>query len=91
MYIDVRFPSFLLEGLSLGEAWRIGPRRIRESSLLPVRDGSANRVFHGKAKHILVEKPAAKEVVAEEPDFEESNSKMVVRRRMTVDRFIPGG
>ena len=79
MYIDVRLPSFLPRGLSLGEAWRISPCWIREGSLLPVRDSSTNRVFYGKAEHILVEKPAAEEPVVEELGFEESDSEMVVR------------
>ena len=59
--------------------------------MLPVRNNSADRVFHGKVDHILVEEPVAEELVAEEPGFEESNSEMVVRRRMIIDRFIRRG
>ena len=47
--------------------------------MLPVRDSSTNRVFCGKAEHILVEEPAAEEPVVEEPGFEEFDSEMVVR------------
>lgn len=47
--------------------------------MLPVRDSSTNRVFYGKAEHILVEEPAAEEPVVEEPGFEEFDSEMVVR------------
>ena len=32
-----------------------GPRRVRQGSLEPVRDGSADTVFQGRAMHIPVE------------------------------------
>ena len=51
--------------------------------MLHVWDGSTDKVFHGKTEHILVEEPTA-----EEPIAKESNSKMIVKRKMTVDCFI---
>lgn len=59
--------------------------------MLPVRDGFADRVFHGRAKHILVEEPAVIEPLAEELDFEESTSDMVVQQNMIADCFLHGG
>ena len=52
-YLDVRLRGFLPKGLTLGEARRLGPWQIREGSLLPVRDGSTDRVFHGRAEQSL--------------------------------------
>nr|XP_023891793.1 uncharacterized protein LOC112003810 [Quercus suber] len=56
-YLDVQLRYFLPRGLMHGEAWRLGPRQIREGSLQLVRDDSADRVFYGQAKHIPVEEP----------------------------------
>nr|POF20744.1 hypothetical protein CFP56_65272 [Quercus suber] len=80
-YIDVRHPVFLPKGLSLSEAWRLGPHRITEGSLLPARDSFTGGVFHSRVGHIPVEKPTA----------EESDFKMVVRRKMNADLFILKG
>lgn len=41
-YLDIRLRGFLPRGLTLGKVQRLGPLQIRESSLLPVRDGSAD-------------------------------------------------
>lgn len=70
-------------------------------SLLPVRDGSTNIVFHGRAEHIRVEEPleeaqAVKQVVVESIDSSEANTKgpndeMVVRWNMTANCFLPNG
>ena len=54
-YLDVCPRGFLLRGLLLGEAWRLGPQQIREGSLLLVRDGSADQVFHCCVEHIPLE------------------------------------
>ena len=59
--------------------------------MLPVRDSFADRVFHGRAKHILVEVLAIIEPLAKELDFEESTSDMVVRQKMIADCFLLGG
>ena len=59
--------------------------------MLPTKDSSTNRVFHGRARHILVEELVAEELVAEESYFEELDSEMVVRRKMTTNRFISEG
>ena len=56
-YLDVRLCGFLPRGLILNEAQALSPRQIREGSLLLVKDGSVNMVFHSRAKHILVEEP----------------------------------
>lgn len=102
-HLDVRLRSFLCKGLTLEKARRLGPYQIREGSLPPVKDGSIDRVFHSQVEHILVEEPVASgqvegPVVAElvnssskgiEP--EDLASEMVVKRKMTVDRFLPGG
>lgn len=58
LYLDARHRGFLLRGLTLGEAWQLGPRQIREGSLLSVR-GSDERVFHDRAEHIPIEDPVA--------------------------------
>lgn len=74
-------------------ARRLGPCQIREGSLLPIRDGLADRVFHDQAKHIPAEEPkeevqAKGQVIAESVDSwsegtEAKNlgDKMVIRRR----------
>ena len=77
--------------MTLDEARRLGPRQIREGSLLPVRDGFADRVFYGRVEHILVEELAATIPLVKELDFKESTSDMVVRRKMTANRFLPRG
>nr|POE74101.1 hypothetical protein CFP56_67871 [Quercus suber] len=86
-----------------GKARRLGPYQIREGSLPPVKDGSIDRVFHSQVEHIPVEEPvtsgqAEGPVVAELVDSsskgiepEELASEMVVKRKMTVDRFLPRG
>ena len=56
-----------------------------------MRDGFADRLFHGRAKQILVEEPAVIEPLAEELDFEESTSYMVVQQKMIADCFLHGG
>ena len=102
-YLNMRLHNFLPRGLMLGEAWRLGPCQIRKGSLLPVRDSSADRVFHSWAEHIPVEEPAVAGYI-EEPvvaklvdssyegtELEESLAKMVVRSKMTVDHFLPEG
>ena len=103
LYLDARHRGFLPRWLTLGEAWQLGPRQIREGSLLSVRDGSDERVFHDWAEHIPIEDPVAvspierpiiEEVVdsfLEGTEPEESVAEMVVRRKMTIDRFLPDG
>ena len=54
-YPDIRPCGFLPRGLLLGEARRLGPQQIREGSLLLVRDGFADQVFHCCVKHIPLE------------------------------------
>ncbi|KAF3970425.1 hypothetical protein CMV_005883 [Castanea mollissima] len=61
-------------------------------------DGSTNRVFHGRAEHIPVKEPAATvpipiayPIPVEETKPEEFDTKMVVRKKMTTDHFLPKG
>ena len=44
-YLNVRLPGFLSSGLTSGEVRHQGPRRVRQGSLKPVCDGSADTVF----------------------------------------------
>ena len=55
--IDVRLPGFLPRGLIVGEAQEREPCFIREGSLLPVKDGSVDIVFRGRAEHLPIEDP----------------------------------
>lgn len=99
-YLDVRHKGFLPLGLTLGEAWNLGPRLIKLGLLVPVKDESANTVFHSRAKHIPVEdlqdevrvaEPVKAKLVASlEADIEDLGHKMVVHWNMTADRFLPG-
>jgi len=59
-YLDVRLCGFLPRGLIPDKAQALGPGQIKEGSLLPVRDSLADRVFHSRAEHILVEEPNEK-------------------------------
>ena len=68
-----------------------------------MRDSSTDRVFYGQVEHIPVEEPneedqAEGQVIVEFVDSlsegietETTNAKMVVRRKMTTDQFLPGG
>ena len=82
----------------VGEARDLGPWLIRVGSLVLVRDGSIDTVFHSRAKHILVEQPPAVRVVeqveAESVDSSEVEAAdpgdaMVVHHNMTANRFLP--
>ena len=85
----------------VGEARDRGPQLIRVGSLVPIRDGTADTVFHGLAEHIPVEQPVREVQVAEQAEVESVDSSeakaedpgatMVVRCTMTADRFLPGG
>lgn len=77
-YIDVRLSGFLPRGLTIGEARARGPRFIREGFLFLVRDGLADSVFQGKAKHILVE----------DLTTAKSDDVMVEHRNMNVGHFF---
>nr|POF00389.1 hypothetical protein CFP56_75797 [Quercus suber] len=96
-YLDVCLRCFLLRGLTLGEAQRLGPRQIREGSLLLVKDSSVDRVFHGRVEHILVEEPAAavfipvaNPILVEETESDKSDTEMVVWKKMIADHYLPG-
>lgn len=68
-----------------------------------MRNGSTNTVFYGRAEHILVEEleEGARAVEQVEVELVDSSSEgtkpmdsdieMVVKRKMTADRFLPGG
>ena len=78
-YIDVCLPGFLSRGLTIGEAREREPHLRREDSLSPVRDGSADTVFQGRAEHLPVENSTTVD----------SNNVMVEWRNMNVGRFFP--
>ena len=68
-----------------------------------MRDDSTDTIFHSRAEHIPVEEPkegarAVEQVEVESVDsFSEGiepkdfNTEMVVRRKMTIDQFLPSG
>ena len=68
-----------------------------------MRDDSADMVFHSRAEHIPVEEPevgarAVEQVEVESVDFssegtepKDFDTEMVVKRKMTVDQFLPSG
>lgn len=74
---------------------RLNPRQIREGPLCPVRDGSVDRVFHGRAEYIPVMEPTAiVPILAANPIpivEKESDTTMVVWKRMTSNHFLPRG
>ena len=102
-YLDIRLCGFLPPGLTPDEAQRLGPWQFSVGSLLPVRDDSTDTIFHSRAEHIPVEEPkegarAVEQVEVESVDsFSEGtepkdfNTEMVVRRKMTIDQFLPSG
>lgn len=55
-----------------------------------------NQVFHSRAEHIPVEEPTAAvpipvadPIPVEKTEPEESDTKMVVQKKMTADHFLP--
>lgn len=62
LYVQICLPRFLPKSLIVGEARERGPWFIIEGSLMPVRDGSTNLVFHGRAEHIPIEDPIVLEL-----------------------------
>lgn len=71
--------------------------------MLLVRDGSADRIFHSQAKHILIEEPSiidqAERVAVTElidssskgTEIKEPTAEIVVRKKMTANCFLPEG
>ena len=64
-YLDIRLQGFLPKGLTTSEARHLGPRLVRQDSLEPIRDGSRDNVFQGRAVYIPVEAPILEDPVAE--------------------------
>ena len=56
-YFDIQLLEFLLHRLTCDEVKHQGPRRVRQGSLEPVHNGSADIVFQGRVVHIPVETP----------------------------------
>lgn len=85
-YFNVHLHGFLPRGLTLGEAWHLNPRQIREGSLLLVINGSTDWVFHGWAKHIPIKESSmidqAKETTTTE--LVDSSSKGTETEKPTV-------
>ena len=88
-------------GLIVGEAQDLGPQLVKVGSLLLVKDGSVDTVFHRRAEHIPVEEPHEGAQATEQVEFESVDSseaetkdpsdKMVVHQNMTADWFLLGG
>ena len=85
-YVDVRHANFLSPFLTVGEAWDLGPRYITAEDLSPVKDESVERVSQSHKVDVLVEELEAPARPAEASQ----DAKMVTRRKMTIDRFLPG-
>lgn len=100
-YINIWHQGFLPPRLTVGEARDLGPQLIRVGSLVPVREGSTNTVFHSRTEHIPVEQPpegaqAIEQVEVESVDSsgveaEDPSEEMVVCRNMTANQFLLGG
>ena len=45
--MDIRLPGFLQNDLTSGEARNLRLQTVREGSFEPVRDSSADTIFHG--------------------------------------------
>lgn len=98
-YIDVRHLNLFPPNLIVGEAQDLGPLLVREDSLVPMRDASIDLVFQGRAVHISIEEPRAEVQPADqakaesvhfsEAEAEQGKGEMVVKRTMTIDRYLP--
>lgn len=77
-YIDVRIPGFL-PNISVNKARRKGPRRVREGSREPIRDGSGDFVFHERLQHIPMN----------DPKEEEEDTDMVRWRNIEIGHYFP--
>ena len=94
-YIDVQHQGFLSSRLTVGEARDLDPRVIRVGSRVPVRDGSANTIFQGRAVHIPVEEPCVEVQAADQVkvrsidslkvEVEKASDEMIDHRNMTAD------
>lgn len=99
-YIDVWHQGFLPLRLTVGEARDLDPLVIRVGSLVPIKDGSAEKVFQGRVVHVLVNKPHVEVQVAGQVEVESIDSwgakvenvsdEMVVHWTMTADRLLLG-
>lgn len=80
-----------LPSLTIGDARDLGPRYIGADELALVRDASANLVSQNHKVHVPVEELEAQAQTTElEAAEADQDTEMVTRRKMTVDRFLPG-
>ena len=99
-YIDVRHPNLFPPNLTVGEAQDFGPLMARAESLIPVRDALVDIVSQSRTVHRPIEEPqvqvqpikqvASKSVNSSEAEANQGEGKMVVKRTMTLDRFLLG-
>ena len=97
----MRHQRFLPSRLTVGEARDLGPCLIRVGLLVPIRDGTTDIVFQGRALHTPVEEQRPEVLAAEQVKVELVDSsgaevevvedEMVVRWNMTADWFLPNG
>ena len=96
-YIDMRYASFLLTQLTVGEARNLDPRYTTADSIALVRDASENLVSQSHRAHILIEEQGALARASEPTVAESVNSsgagadqdeEMVIKRTITIDRFF---
>ena len=77
--------------MTTGEARDLGPRYITAEDRALVRDESAERVSQSHKVHVLVEESEAPAQPIEPKVAEDyQDAEMVIRQKMTVDRFPPG-
>ena len=88
-YLDIRLQGFLPKGLTTSEARHLGPRLVRQDSLEPIRDGSRDNVFQGRAVYIPVEAPILEDPVAEGPIAEDQVIEDPVVEDPVIEEPIP--
>ena len=90
-YIDVQHANFLSPSLTTSEAQDLGLRYITAKDRAPVRDESKEHVSLSRKVHVPIEAPNAPAQVAKPVEAKtDQDTEMVTRRKMIVDRFIPG-
>ena len=99
-YIDMRHPNLFPPNLIVGEAQDFGPRMARAEALIPVRDALVDIVSQSRTVHRPIEEPqvqvqpikqvASKSINSSEAEANQGEGKMVVKRTMTLDRFLLG-
>ena len=88
----MRHANFLPPKLTPGEARELGLRYIAAEDRAPIRDESSKLVSRSRWEHVPVEEQVNPVQLVEQQEETEAdpNAKMVTRRKMTVNRFLPG-